>query len=431
MPYQFTSVMKTASRLVLLALTSNFASNYICAEWHQYRGPGFDGVTTETLNVDNLKREVLWKVPTPNGFSSFSAAGGLVATLATRQDEDGITRETCFVYNASSGKMIWSADLAPSNYKSGGGNAGAKGNDGGDGPRSTPTLHGGKVYVYDADMNLYSFETKSGKLVWKQRIGKDFDGQEIRWKNAVSPLIEGDLVIVPGGGAGNAFLAFNKNTGAVAWKNGDATMTHATPTIATLHGVRKAIFFMTSGLVGVDIKNGKILWEQTHPYKVSTAASPVVDGDFVYCSAGYGVGGGLYKVSKRGGKFSSKRVWFSKDVVNHWSTPVLYKGHLYGMFSFKKYGNGPIQCIELATGKEKWRTQGFGPGNVTLTGDGKILALSDDGHLVVIQASPSAYKELGRVKAVSGKCWSTPILSGGRIYARSTKEGVCIDVSGG
>ena len=91
-------------------------------------------------------------------------------------------------------------------------------------------------------MNLYSFEAKSGKLVWKQRIGKDFDGQEIRWKNAVSPLIEGDLVIVPGGGAGNAFLAFNKNTGAVAWKNGDATMTHATPTIATLHGVRRAIF---------------------------------------------------------------------------------------------------------------------------------------------------------------------------------------------
>ncbi|MEL0120871.1 MAG: hypothetical protein VXB01_18190, partial [Opitutae bacterium] len=111
--------MKTISTLVLLALTLNFASNSICAEWHQYRGPSFDGVTTETLNVGNLKKEALWKVPTPNGFSSFSAAGAIVATLATRQDEDGITRETCFVYNASSGKMIWSADLAPSNYKSG------------------------------------------------------------------------------------------------------------------------------------------------------------------------------------------------------------------------------------------------------------------------------------------------------------------------
>ena len=140
-----------------------------------------------------------------------------------------------------------------------------------------------------------------------------------------------------------------------------------------------------------------------------------------------------YKVALKGGQWSTDEIWRipgHKHVANHWSTPVLKDGHLYGMFSFKKYGNGPIQCIELATGKEKWRTQGFGPGNVTLTGDGKILALSDDGHLVVIQASPSAYKELGRVKAVGGKCWSTPILSGGRNYARSTKQGDCIDDSG-
>ena len=423
--------LKPTTCLALVAAALNLSSQSAHAEWSQYRGPGFDGATTEVININKLKSKALWKVPTPNGFSSFSAADGLAATLATRQDQDGLIRETCFVYDAATGKQLWSADLDPANYKNGGGNAGAKGNNGGDGPRSTPTIHGGNIYIYDADMNLYAFEGKTGKPVWKQRIGKDFGGQEIRWKNAVSPLIEGDLVIVPGGGAGQAFLAFNKRTGAVVWKSGDATMTHATPTLTTLHGVRHAIFFMTSGLVGVDVSNGKILWEQAHPFKVSTAASPVVDGDLVYCSAGYGVGGGLYKVSKSGGKFSSSRVWFSKDVVNHWSTPVLHEGHLYGMFSFKKYGNGPIQCIDLATGKEKWRAPGFGPGNVTLTGEGRLLALSDDGQLVVIEATPSAYKELGRVKAVGGKCWSTPILSGGRIYARSTKEGVCIDVSGG
>lgn len=401
------------------------------AEWSQYRGPGFDGATAETINLSKLKSKALWKVPTANGFSSFSAADGLAATLTTRQDQDGLLRETCITLAAATGKQLWSVDLDRADYKHGGGNAGAKDNNGGDGPRSTPTIHEGKIYVYDADMNLYAFDGKLGKPVWKQRIGKDYGGQEIRWKNAVSPLVDGDLVIVPGGGAGNAFLAFNKDSGKLVWKSGSATMTHATPTIATLHGVRQAIFFMTSGLVGVDIKDGKILWEQAHPFKVSTAASPVVDGDLVYCSAGYGVGGGLYRVTKSGGKFASKKVWFRKDVVNHWSTPVLQDGHLYGMFSFKKYGNGPIQCIELATGEEKWRAPGFGPGNVTLTGNGQLLALSDDGQLVVIEASPKAYNELGRVKAVGGKCWSTPILSGGRIYARSTKEGVCIDVSGG
>ena len=98
---------------------------------------------------------------------------------------------------------------------------------------------------------------------------------------------------------------------------------------------------------------------------------------------------------------------------------------------FKKYGNGPIKCVELATGDEKWSAAGFGPGNVSLTGDGKLLALTDDGQIVVIEATPAGYKELVRVKPIAGKCWSTPILSGGRIFARSTKEGVCLDVSGG
>ena len=418
------------SCLALNAVLLAFSTTSM-AEWTQYRGPGFNGGTTEVINLAKFKGKAAWKVATPNGFSSFSAAEGLASTIVSRQDQDGLIRETCLALDAITGNQRWSVDLDRADYKSGGGNAGAKGNNGGDGPRSTPTIHGGKVYIYDAYMNLYALDAKTGKAIWKKRILKDFSGREIKWKNAVSPIIEGDLVIIPGGGAGQTYLAFNKDSGDLAWKSGDDTMTHALPTVATIHGVRQVIFFMKSGLVGVDVKDGKILWQQSHPFKVSTAASPIVDGDHVYCSAGYGVGGGLYRVVKSGSGFSSSKVWFSKDVVNHWSTPVLHEGYLYGMFGFKKYGNGPVKCIELLTGKEKWSANGFGPGNLSLTGDGKLLALTDDGQIVVIDATPKAYNELARVKPITGKCWSTPILSGGRIYARSTKEGVCLDVSGG
>jgi outer membrane protein assembly factor BamB len=48
---------------------------------------------------------------------------------------------------------------------------------------------------------------------------------------------------------------------------------------------------------------------------------------------------------------------------------------------------------------------------------------------VVVEATPKAYTEVARAKVLDGKCWSTPVLSGGKIYARSTKEGVCLDVS--
>lgn len=132
----------------------------------------------------------------------------------------------------------------------------------------------------------------------------------------------------------------------------------------------------------------------------------------------------------KGGKWTTDEVWRipgNAHVANHWSTPVLKDGHLYGMFSFKKYGDGPLKCVELATGKIKWEKEGFGAGNVILV-DGNVLALTDFGELVLVAGTASGYKELTRVKAVAGKCWSTPVVSDGRIYARSTTEAVCLEV---
>ena len=97
------------------------------------------------------------------------------------------------------------------------------------------------------------------------------------------------------------------------------------------------------------------------------------------------------------------------------------------MFSFKQYGNGPLQCIELKSGKIKWSEDGFGPGNLILAGE-NLLALSDIGELAVVEASPSRYRELGRKKVIGGKCWSTPILANGLVLARSTEEAACLSV---
>ena len=159
--------------------------------------------------------------------------------------------------------------------------------------------------------------------------------------------------------------------------------------------------------------------------------TPIVAGDIVYCSAGYGVGSGAYQISKSGDSFSAKELWFQQANVinNHWSTPVHKDGYLYGLFGFKDYGKCPMKCVELATGKVVWSQEGFGPGGCILV-DGNLLVLGDAGQLVLVEATPKAYTEVARAKVLAGKCWSTPIVSNGRIYARSTKEGVCLDVSG-
>jgi hypothetical protein len=92
------------------------------------------------------------------------------------------------------------------------------------------------------------------------------------------------------------------------------------------------------------------------------------------------------------------------------------------------YGSAPLKCIELATGVEKWSCAGFGMGGVILV-EGRLLVLNDWGQLVIVEANPNAYTETARYSAAAGKCWNVPVVSNGRIYARSTKEGICLDVA--
>jgi hypothetical protein len=213
-------------------------------------------------------------------------------------------------------------------------------------------------------------------------------------------------------------------------KSGDDTITHATPVAATILGQRQIIFFMKSGLTAVEPKTLKQLWHADFKFNVSTAASPVVAGDVVYCSAGYGVGAAAFKISKNGADWAAEqimRVPGDQKIANHWSTPVLYQGNLYGMFQFKKYTSGPVKAVKLPDGDVLWEKDGFGPGQVVLT-NGNILALSDKGELVLMAAEPGAYKELARAKVLDGKCWTTPVISNGFVFVRSTKEAACVDL---
>lgn len=398
------------------------------SDWPGYRGANTDGVSTEKFTWPAGGPKTAWKVPTPTGFSSFAISGGKVFTQVVR-DLDGSPREVCLALDARTGKELWVADVAVGKFD-GSGNAGIGDNKGGDGPRSTPAVSDGKVYVFTPDLVLHCLDANTGKPVWTKNLVKEHAGRNIGWKNAASPVIEGDLVLVAGGGAGQSLLGINKTTGEVVWKAHDEKITHAAPVVATLQGVRQVIFFMQSGLVAVTPKEGRMLWRFPFKYNVSTAASPIVSGDIVYCSAGYGVGGGACKVTKDGDQFTATELYKipgDTQIANHWSTPFVKDGYLYGMFSFKKFGSGPLKCVEIATGKVKWEKPGFGAGNAILAGH-KVLALADDGQLVVVEATPDAYKEVARVKAVTGKCWSMPAIADGSIYVRSTVEGVRLDL---
>jgi len=387
--------------------------------WPQYRGHSGDGKSTETM-PSTVKTKILWKVPAPLGFSSFTVADDRAFTLVGKEDH-----EVCVALNADTGATIWEVTLGSSDYGHGGGDAGAPGNKGGDGPRATPVTDGKNVYVYDAQLVLRCLDAATGNEVWKHDIMAEFAGRNIKWFNATSPVMDGDRIYVGGGGAGQSFLAFDKNDGALQWSTGDDTITHATPQIAEIEGKKQIIFFTQSGLTSLDTQDGQLIWKTDFPFSVSTAASPVVSDDLVYCSAGYGVGAGLFRVN---GKQEPDEVWFkSNELMNHWSTPLARDGHLYGIFEFKKYGRAPLQCVDLATGEIKWSERGFGPGNCILVDD-RLVVLSDAGEVVIVEANPNGYREISRQDVLEGKCWSTPAYSDGRIYVRSTQEAACLQL---
>lgn len=419
------------NRLPLLALSLITVAVTQAADWAFIGGPNGNRISTEKISQKwpEVGPKQLWKVPSDSGFSSFVVGDGGVFTLEMREI-DGAKQEVCVARNADTGKELWSKPLGIAKYD-GGGDSGTADNKGGDGPRSTPTYDHGKVFVTSAKLVVSAFDARTGNPLWQHDLMKEFAGRNIQWQNAAAPLIDGNLVLVAGGGAGQSLLAFDKDTGAVAWKAFDETMTQATPTPATILGQHQVIFFLKSGLLAVEPKTGAELWRYTFPFRVSTAASPVVADDIVYCSAGYGVGAGACKVTKEGDKFTAAEIYRKpgdKPLANHWSTPVLKDGNLYGLFQFKEYGSGPLKCVDVKTGEVKWEKAGFGPGQVILVGS-NVLVLSDAGELVLVKASADSYQEVARAKVLEGKCWTTPVISNGRIYARSTTEAVCLDVS--
>ena len=400
-------------------------------DWDQYRGDNGDGISHERISAEwtSAGPKRVWTAPTTAGFSSFAVAGGKVFTIVSRE-VDGAAMEVCVALNAQSGKELWAAPMGRAKY-TGGGDSGADGNSGGDGPRSTPAVSGNRVYVYSSQMVLSCFDAEKGQPVWSKDIQHEFGGKNIGWQSAMSPVVDGERVYVAGGGAGQAMLAFNKTTGEAMWKTGDEQMTHATPVVATIQGVRQVVFLMQSGLVSLVADTGKPLWNFPFTYRTATGCSPVVGGDIVFCTAGYDIGGGACQITRTGDNFEAKPLWRIKGngvAASLWSTPVCKDGYLYGMISFKKFGTGPLKCVEIKTGEVKWEQPGFGAGNVVLVGN-NLIALSDAGEVVLVEASPTGYKELGRTKAIQGKCWSTPAVSNGRLYVRSTKEGACLDLA--
>lgn len=385
------------------------------ADWPLYRGPAGNGVSFERIrtNWNAHPPQLLWRTPLTNGLSSVTVSAGRVFTQV-RTGSALAGTEHCVALDAKSGQILWTTPVDMARYPDGG-----VGSD--DGPRSTPVVKDGRVYVLGSYLKLHCLDAATGASIWFRDLRTEFGGDVIPWQNAASPLIEGDLLLVNLNAGTQRLAAFRLTDGGLVWRRHNDAMTHATPLAATVAGVRQVIFLTQGGLVAVNPADGALLWRFAPlPYSTSIAVTPVVESNTVFYSGAYSMGAAAARIVAGGGGFSVQTLMGRRSTrMIHWSTPVAVGGYIYGLFG---QTGGQLRCLDLHNnGEYTWQGPNFGPG-ATLLVDGKILVAAEDGQIVLVEPDPTQYREITRFRATNGRIWNSPAVSDGVLYVRATTE---------
>ena len=398
--------------LMICVIAVCFSRMAEAADWPNYRGANYDGVSSETGWSSSWPAggpKVLWQRSIGAGFASMAVSNERVYAMGNIDDHDIL-----YCFDANTGNEIWKTSypcpLLNKNHEGG--------------PCATPTVEGDAIYTLSKNGDAIRFKAATGDIVWHKRLNKDMGFRHPTWHFSSSPLLMDNLVILNVGTYG---VALNKADGSLVWHNGKGACGYASGVPCTMDGQEGVAMAVSQEVVGLNPTTGKVLWK--FPWKtayVINSADTIVSGDTVFISSGYNKGCALYKIN--GSKVTE--IWRNKNMRNHINCTVLWQGHLYG-FDGQVGGGGKLTCVDFKSGQKKWSQDGMGTGSLMLA-DSKLIILGERGKLVIAEASPQGYKELASAQILpKTKCWTVPVLANGKIYARSAAgHFVCVDVSG-
>lgn len=374
------------------------SAQIFAGDWPQWRGPNRNGTTSESVSQWSKEPRVAWRANVGLGFSSIVVSDGRACSAGHADGKD-----TVFCFDAVTGKELWKqsypSELGDKYYEGG--------------TTGTPSFDGDHLYWLGRWGDLFCFETKTGQIVWSKNIAKEAAVKIPSWGFTGAPLVHENLLVLNVGEAG---MGVEKRNGTIVWQSANKDAGYSTPLPIQREGRWLALLGSEKNYLAVDIKSGKEAWRYRWltQYGVN-AADPVVQGDRIFISTGYGKGAALLNLSAG----EPKEVWKSKVLRTQLNPAVLFDGHLYGADG--DTGQTPaLKCIEFVSGTEKWAHEGFGSGGVIIAG-GKLIALSSTGELIIAQASPAEFKPLARAQVLGPKCWTAPVLANGIIYCRNNR----------
>lgn len=399
--------------LSLLPLALFAATPAATFDWPQWRGPTRDDVSKETgllkeWPADGPKK--LWSYDKAGlGYSGFAVAGGRLYTLGTRD-----TSEILMCLDAAKGTELWVAKL---------GNI--LDNKWGNGPRGTPTVDGDRVYALGGDGTLVAVHAKDGKEMWRATMAS-FGGKTPGWGYTESVLVDGRQVVCTPGGPQGALVALDKMTSSKLWQTVAFTdgAQYSSIVPATINGQPQYVQRTMTSIAGISPKDGALLWKQDYPGKTAVIPTPIVKGNQIYVTAGYGVGCMSFEIEP-GNKIKmlyDETSGTNKVMKNHHGGVILVADHLYG------YSDGVgWTCQNFKTGELVWGEKAkLGKGAVSYA-DGMLYCLDEQsGTLVLAEASPKGWSEKSRfkldpqttIRSPQGRIWTHPVISNGRLYLR-------------
>jgi outer membrane protein assembly factor BamB len=394
--------------LVGLALTAPAAeTSSPTTDWVQFRGPNRDGISPDKGLLTQWPKDgpkLIWKAEGLGiGFSSVSVAGSRIFTMG---DTKGQSYVICV--DRTSGEKLWATEVG----KAGGNYSGT---------RCTPTVDDNRVYVLGQFGDLVCIEASSGKEIWRKNFPKDFGGKAGGWNFCESVLIDGPKLLCTPGGK-DAIVALDKLTGKDIWRAPiNSSAGYSSMVISEACGRRQYVQLLASGVVSVDAETGKVLWKyEKLGNNIANIPNPIVLGDQIFCTAGYGKAGALLSISKNGSNgLEAKEDYYVSDLKNRHGGVIRLGDYVYGDVDH----SGKMWCAEWKTGKVQWsnKERVAGKGSIAIVyADGHLYCRYDNGILALVEASPKGYVEKAsfKVPGSTNQSWNHPVVIDGRLYLR-------------
>jgi outer membrane protein assembly factor BamB len=413
--------MTSRALAALLLLACPVLPSIRAGDWPGWRGPERTGVSADKGLLAAWPKEgpkLLWSITgLGGGYASPAVVGDRIFVMGSKDGDEYVR-----ALSVKDGKPLWAVKI---------GKVGENTGPNYPGPRATPTIQDGRLWTLGSDGDLVCLRTEDGKLVWRKHLESDFEGARGYWAYCESPLIDGEVLICTPGGPSATMLALAKDTGKLVWKTAkEETNVAGYASAIVAHAGKRKLYvqFIGPGVIGVDARTGKLLfWYRRNVGSVS-AVTPIYHDGHIFATAGGvdGAGGAaLLKLVETDGGVEAKEVYLNRNLMTFHGGVVRLGDYLYGT------GNAGLVCLELRTGKVKWRHRSIGQGSL-LAAEGRLYLRGTQGQMALVEASPEGYREKGRFSQPKRTRFATfahPVVANERLYLRDDDLLFCYDIA--